>query len=214
MRVLLVILTALLLALPALAQDLPRVVSKQADSTALTIYPDNLALITETRTVNLPKGKSTLVFAGVNDRMVPASVLLREFTGLTIERNFDYALLSKANLFEKSVGQTVTLTHTDYASGKVKNSRAKIVSVGNGVVFEIGGKFETYQCSGLSEGTLFDNLPDGLNNVPELSIDVQTKQAGPQEVVISYLADNFSWEADYRLDLAGDETEQSHLSIF
>lgn len=56
---------------------------------------------------------------------------------------------------------------------------------------------------------MFDNLPDGLNNVPELSIDVQTKQAGPQEVVISYLADNFSWEADYRLDLAGDEKTAS-----
>ncbi len=205
MRVLLVILTALLLAFPATADELPRVVSHKADNTALTIYPDNLALITETRTIDLPKGKSTLVFAGVNDRMVPASVLLREFTGLTIERNFDYALLSKANLFEKSIGQTVTLTHTDYRSGKVRSSRAKIVSVGNGVVFKVGGKFETYQCSGLSEGTLFDNLPDGLNNVPELSIDVETQTAGPQEVVITYLADNFSWEADYRLDLAGDE---------
>ncbi len=211
MRVLLVILTALLMALPAFADELPRVVSDKADSTALTIYPDNLALITETRTVNLPKGKSTLVFVGVNDRMVPASVLLREFTGLTIERNFDYALLSKANLFAKSVGQTVTLTRTDYTSGKVNRSRAEIVSVGDGVVFKVGGKFETYQCSGLSEGTLFGNLPDGLNNVPELSIDVQTDTAGPQEVVITYLADNFSWEADYRLDLAGDE-KTAHLA--
>ncbi len=211
MRVLLVIFAAMLMALPAFAGELPRIVSDKADSTALTIYPDNLALITEIRVVNLPKGKSTLVFAGVNDRMVPASVLLREFTGLTIERNFDYALLSKANLFERSVGQFVTLTRTDYASGKVKRSRAKIVSVGDGVVFEVGGKFETYQCSGLSEGTLFEGLPDGLNNVPELSIDVETQTAGPQEIVISYLADNFSWEADYRLDLAGDE-KTAHLA--
>ena len=215
------------MAMPALAQDLPRVVSPQADDAALTIYPDGLALITETRTFDLPKGKSTLVFEGVSDRMVPASVLLREFSGFTLERNFDYARLSKANLFQKSIGETVTITRTHKASGKVSRSQATIIAAPeapgrerydyaagmsryfpsgriNGVVFAVDGKIEVYQCSGLSEGTKFDNLPDGLNNVPELSIDVETKKAGPQTVVISYLADNFSWKSDYRLDLAND----------
>ena len=215
------------MAMPALAQDLPRAVSKGADSTALTIYPDGLALITETRTIDLPKGKSTLVFEGVSDRMVPASVLLREFSGFTLERNFDYARLNKANLFQKSIGETVTITRTHKASGKVRRSEAVIIAAPeapgykgydyetdgqryypsgriNGVVFAVGGKIEVYQCSGLSEGTKFDNLPSGLNDVPELSIDVETKTAGPQTIVISYLADNFSWKSDYRLDLAGD----------
>ena len=213
------------MAMPALAQDLPRVVSPQADSTALTIYPDGLALITETRTIDLPKGKSTLVFEGVSDRMVPASVLLREFSGFTLERNFDYARLNKANLFQKSIGETVTITRTHKASGRVRRSQAVIIAapegrgyesydydigqeqyIGNieGVVFAVGGKIEVYQCSGLSEGTKFDNLPSGLNDVPELSIDVETKAAGPQTLVISYLADNFYWESDYRLDLVGD----------
>ena len=214
------------MAMPALAQDLPRAVSPQADNAALTIYPDGLALITETRTFDLPKGKSTLVFEGVSDRMVPASVLLREFSGFTLERNFDYARLSKANLFQKSIGETVTITRTHKASGRVSRSQATIIAapegrgyksydydigqeqyIGNveGVVFAVGGKIEVYQCSGLSEGTKFDNLPSGLNDVPELSIDVETKEAGPQTLVISYLADYFYWESDYRLDLSGDE---------
>ncbi|MBN4055793.1 hypothetical protein JYT95_00525 [bacterium AH-315-J23] len=191
-----------LLSFGASAGEYTRVISAQAKSTALTIYPDNLALITETRTIDLPAGKSTIVFEGVSDRMIPASILLREFTGLTLERNFDYALLSKANLFEKSIGEYVTLTRTHTATGKVTRSRAKIISSGTGTVFEIDGELSAYQCSGLSEGTRFDNLPEGLTGVAELSIDVATKQAGTQEVVISYLADNFSWAADYRLDLA------------
>lgn len=191
-----------LLSFGASASEYTRVISSEAKSTALTIYPDNLALITETRSIDLPAGKSTIVFEGVSDRMIPASILLREFTGLTLERNFDYALLSKANLFEKSIGEYVTLTHTHTATGKVTRSRAKIISSGTGTVFEIDGKLSAYQCSGLSEGTRFDNLPEGLTGVAELSIDVATKQAGTQEVVISYLADNFSWAADYRLDLA------------
>lgn len=196
---------AWLLALPASAQDLRRIVSGEASSTALTIYPKNLALITETRMIDLPVGKSTIVFEGVNDRMIPASVLLREFSGLTIERNFDAALLGKANLFKRSVGETVTLTRTDKSSGIVRQVRAKIVSAGGGVVFDIGGKLETFQCSGLSETTGFENLPEGLNGRPELSIDVNTTNAGPRELVISYLADGFSWAADYRLDLTGEE---------
>jgi hypothetical protein len=194
----------LLLSISASASEYTRVISAEAKNTALTIYPDNLALITETRTVDLSAGKSTIVFEGVSDRMIPASILLREFSGLTLERNFDYALLSKANLFEKSIGEYVTLTRTHKASGNVTRSRAKIISSGRGAVFEIDGKLAAYQCSGLSEGTRFDNLPEGLTGVAELSIDVATKQAGTQEIVISYLADNFSWAADYRLDLAGD----------
>ena len=181
-----------------------RIISPGAESTALTIYPDNLALITETRSIDLPAGKSTIVFEGVSDRMVPASILLREFSGLTLERNFDYALLSKANLFEKSIGEYVTLTRTHKDTGKISRNRAKIISSGTGTVFEIDGKLSAYQCSGLSEGTRFDNLPEGLTGVAELSIDVSTKKAGTQEIVISYLADNFSWAADYRLDLATD----------
>ncbi len=188
------------------SQDLRRIVSPEADSTALTIYPKNLALITESRMIDLPVGKSTIVFEGVNDRMIPASVLLRQFEGLTIERNFDAELLGKANLFERSIGQTVTLTRTDKASGVVRQVRAKIISANNGVVFNVGGKLESYQCSGLSENTLFDSIPEGLNNKPELSIDVDTTTSGPRELVISYLADGFSWAADYRLDMTSAKT--------
>ncbi|HHL42766.1 MAG TPA: hypothetical protein ENJ42_04045, partial [Hellea balneolensis] len=183
------------------AEALTRVVSETSDATALTIYPDNLALITETRTIDLPKGQSTIVFSGVSDRMIPASVLLRAFSGFTLERNFDYARLDKANLFAKSVGQYVTVTRTNRKSGKVSRDRAKIISAKQGVVLEIDGRYEAFQCSGLAEGTRFDKIPDGLRGVPELSIDVETQTAGPQTLVISYLADHFSWEADYRMDI-------------
>ncbi|NNC36331.1 MAG: hypothetical protein HKO02_02660 [Hyphomonadaceae bacterium] len=205
MRLFLTVFLIMLWALPANGQDLPKVVSDGADATALTIYPDNLALITERRTIDLPAGKSTIVFDGVNDRMIASSAMLRAFSGFSIERNFDYALLNKANLFDRSVGEYVTLTRTHKKTGKVTRDRAKIVSVGEGVVFDIDGKIETFQCSGLSEGTWFENLPEGLTNKPKLSIDVDAEEAGPQDVVISYLADRFSWKSDYRLDLNKDE---------
>jgi len=130
-----------------------RVVSETADQTAVTIYPDNLALITEVRTVNVPAGKSVIAFEGVSDLIIPQSMILREFTGLTLERNFDYDLLSKTTLFENAVGDSVTLTRFDKASGAVVDQQAEIISArrDTGVVMRVDGKIETLSCSGLTE---------------------------------------------------------------
>ena len=57
---------------------------------AVTIYRDDLALISEKRVIDLPAGRSTIEFAGVNDRMIPQSAILQEFGAITIERNFDF----------------------------------------------------------------------------------------------------------------------------
>ena len=134
-----------------------RVVSDTADLTTVTIYPDNLALITEVRKVNVPAGKSVIAFEGVSDLIIPQSMILREFTGLTLERNFDYDLLSKTTLFENAVGNIVTLTRFDKASGAVVNQQAEIISArrDTGVVMRVDGQIETLSCSGLTERVSF-----------------------------------------------------------
>jgi hypothetical protein len=53
-------LAAVLAALPLRAQNEVVVTSPRADSVAVTIYRDDLALVTETRTVDLPAGPQTL----------------------------------------------------------------------------------------------------------------------------------------------------------
>jgi len=45
----------------------------------LTIYPDNLAMVTEVRRVTLPKGPATIRFLGVSDQIIPQSAVLQEF---------------------------------------------------------------------------------------------------------------------------------------
>lgn len=209
----LVALTAWLLAVPALAQAVPRVSSNTVDAASVTIYPDNLALVTEVRTVNVPAGRSVIAFEGVSDLIIPQSMILREFTGLSLERNFDYDLMGKAALFEKSLGESITLTRIDKASGKVTDTQATIISArrDTGVVIDVNGKTEVLMCSGLSERTQFDGLPAGLNPMPVMSIEVSAERAGPQEVVISYLTSGLGWRADYRLDLNHDASKASML---
>ncbi|MCI5043835.1 MAG: hypothetical protein MRY72_03975 [Aquisalinus sp.] len=171
---------------------------------ALTIYTDDLALITERRTVTLPAGRSIIRFEGVSEMMVPQSAILREFTGFTLERNFDFDLISPGALFTGAEGDDVTVTRTNPFTGRVEQKQARVISGGNGVVLEIDGEIETLQCAGLPEKTAFDYVPDSLNPQPTLSIEVNAEEAGEQEIVLSYLATSFGWQADYRLDVHPD----------
>jgi hypothetical protein len=181
----------------------PRITSGAAAETAVTIYPDNLALITEIRKVNVPAGRSVIAFEGVSDLIIPQSMILREFTGLTLERNFDYDLLSKTSLFENAVGEFVTLTRFDAASGAVVDQSAEIISArrDTGVVMKVDGKLETLSCSGLTERVSFGTGAGGLSAKPVMSVQVSAEAAGEQEVVISYLTSGLGWRADYRADL-------------
>ncbi len=201
----LIVLLAGALITGANAQPAPAdLVSPAPDDVALTIYRDNLAFITETREINLPTGRSNLVFKGVSDLMIPQTAVLREFTGVTLERNFDFNLLSQGAVLEKSVGDIISLIRTDPATGATTQKRARIVSARRGVVLDIDGQLETFDCSGLPERIVFDRLPEDLLSQPTLSIEVSAEEAGPQTFTISYLASGFDWQADYILDVSND----------
>jgi len=192
-----------------------RVVSTDVSATALTIYPNDLALVTETRLIDVPVGRSTIAFEGVSDLIIPQSLFLQSFTGVSLERNFDYDLLGRTALFEKSVGKTLNLTRIDAASGEVLQQTAEIVSADSsgGVVVETDDGLEGLFCSGLEVQESFDELPPGLAAKPVMSIEVEAETAGKQEVVISYLTSGFNWEADYRLDLGETDSLLGWLSL-
>ena len=142
------------------AADETRVVSTAPDEVSVTIYRDLFALVTETRTVDLPEGPVTLVFDGVVETLLPQSAVVAD-TGRTVaEGNYDFERLSPANLLRKSIGRTVTLTRTNRATGKASQLAATVVSAGNnGVVFRTAAGNEALYCSGLPEQLTFDEIP-------------------------------------------------------
>ena len=203
---------ALLLSAPAHAQVL---VSDDVRATALTIYPDDLALVTETRVVNLPAGRHTLRFDGVSDLIIPQSLILQSFEGVTLERNFDYDLLGRTSLWEGSVGDTVRLTRIDPDSGDVVTDTAEVLSAdaSSGVVVRTDAGIEGLFCSGLATQASFGGLPPGLAARPAMTVEFEAEEAGPREVVISYLTSGLGWEADYRLDLGEEINLLGWLSL-
>ena len=184
-------------ALPARAQDELTVTSSRADSVAVTIYRDDLALVTESRTVDLPASAVTLVFEDVVETLLPQSAIVTELERPLAESNFDFNRLTPRSLLERSIGATVTVTRTHPKTGRVTRTAATIVAVGDGVVLQTADGHEALYCSGLPERLELAHVPDELLAKPRLSIDLAAGVPGRRTVKVSYLAHGFTWSSDY-----------------
>jgi hypothetical protein len=179
------------------AQPATTVFSARADSVAVTIYRDDLALVTETRSVDLPAGAVTLVFDGVVETLLPQSAIVSDVGRPLAESNFDFDRLTPRSLLERSIGESVTITRTNPATGRVTRSAATIVAVGEGVVLQTADGAEALYCSGLPERLEIMSVPDELLAKPRLSVELASGTPGPRTVAVSYLAHGFAWSSDY-----------------
>lgn len=217
---------AALTAVAGTARAQIEVVSPRAERTAVVIYRDQpvdtsrllersnngderldqegLALIVETRTIDLPAGEAVIRLRGVATGIVPQTATLDGLPARVIERNTDFDLLSPGSLLQRSVGEVVQVVRTNPATGEQVRKAAVVRSGPQGVVLEIDGGFEALDCSGLTERILFDRVPDGLSDQPTLSIRTRAETAGRHTVTLAYLATGLQWSADYVARLRPD----------
>ncbi len=161
-----------------------------------------LALIVETRTVDLPAGEGVIRFRGLATGVVPQSAVLEGLPAHVVERNADFDLLSPASLIEKSIGEVVRVVRTNPATAEQVEKAAVIRAGAQGTVLEIDGRFEALDCSGQTERVVFDRVPEGLGDQPTLSVRTRAERAGRHTVTLAYLTTGLQWSADYvaRLD--------------
>ena len=201
-------------------------VSSAPDAVTVTVYRDHqtdtfelgqdesggLALIIETRTVDLPAGRMRVRFEGVADGIIPQSAAVEGLPGTMAERNFDYDLLSPGAVIARLVGQPVRIVRTDRKTGAQTTHDAVLRSGPSGVVLQTAQGFEALRCDGGPEKLVFDHLPGDLADRPTLSVVTETPKAGRYTVRVSYLTTRVGWSADYiarvhsgedRLDLTG-----------
>ncbi len=170
-------------------------------SVAVTIYNSNLALVKDSRTVQLDNGEQNLAFRGVSAQLRPETALLRNVNHPSslsvIEQNFDFDLLTPQKLLEKFTGKMVRIATTNPATGKETIESAKILSTQKGTVVQIGDRIETNPYGRF----IFDEVPKNLRDEPTLSIQLASKQKNAQDLELSYLTGGLSWKADYVAEL-------------
>jgi hypothetical protein len=200
------------LAAPSLAREPPTVASAGPDAVSVTIYRDpyrgaddemdldwleGFALITETRTIDLPAGETEIRLAGVAGGIVPASAIISGLPGAPGERNLDARLLSPGALVDASLGRRVHVRRTSRATGKVTETEAIVRSGPEGIVLETPAGVEALRCTGLPETLVYAELPKGLSDKPTLAVSASSPVATRATIRLSYLATAFDWQANY-----------------
>jgi hypothetical protein len=161
-------------------------------------WPRGFAMVSETRTVTLPPGESTIRFTGVAEGMVAVSAIVTGLPGGTIEKNRNADLLSPAALVDGTLGNRVRITRTNPASGAQRSEDAIIrTRADGGLVLQTSAGFEAVRCSGLPEKLTFAGVPGGLSADPVFSIDTRDPNGGTHQVTLTYLAWGFDWQAHY-----------------
>lgn len=161
-------------------------------------WPQGFAMITETRQVTVPPGEATIRFEGVAEGMVAVSAIVTGLPGGTLEKNRNADLLSPAALVDGTLGNRVTITRTNPATG-VEAAEDAIVRTraDGGLVLQTSDGFEAVRCSGLPERLTFDRVPQGLSAQPVYSINTNSTAGGTYTIQLTYLAWGFDWQAHY-----------------
>jgi hypothetical protein len=161
-------------------------------------WPQGFAMISETRQVTLPPGESTIRFEGVAEGMVAVSAIVTGLPGGTIEKNRNADLLSPGALVDGTLGNRVTITRTNPATGAEQSESAVVrTRADGGLVLQTAAGFEAVRCSGLPEKLTFDRVPAGLSAQPVFTIDTRDASGGTYTVTLTYLAWGFDWQAHY-----------------
>jgi hypothetical protein len=210
----LAVLLALAVAAEASAQSI--VSSAAPERVAVTVYrnpdrglePMNLqwlggyALVSETRHVRLPAGSSELRFEGVTSGIIPQSAIVTGLGEAVIDKNRDARLLSPGALLDAHLGERLLLRRTSRATGAVREQEAVVRATGDGVVLQTADGFEALRCTGLAETVIPRQVPADLSAKPTLSVRVRSAQPIERDVTLSYITNNFDWQADYIAELS------------
>lgn len=224
------LLTLLLAAAPVAASE-PTVLSAAPDAVAVTIYraPDRAAdqamnldwlegyaLITETRTVDIPAGAATIRFEGVAGGILPESALVTGLPAGVREKNLDADLLSARNLYARAFGRPVILRRHSGKQGKgaVTEERAVIRSGPDGAaILQTKSGFEVANCGhGIQDTLAYTEMPEGLSAKPTLSVHTESRAAARATITLSYLAWGFDWQTNYVVQLNRDTGKADMLA--
>jgi hypothetical protein len=191
----------------AAAASPPARVSEGSDrrGVSITVYNSDFGLVRELRQLSgLPNGQVALEFRDVASTIQPETVAVKPVKGpglRVLEQNYRYDLLTPETLLEKYVGRSVRAYRYHEATGKEDVVDAKLLSVANGPILQLGSEI-TFNYPGR---LAFKELPPNLIAKPTLVWLVESGGADPT-LEVSYLARSLSWSADYVLVL--DESEK------
>ncbi len=160
----------------------------------ISIYNNNLALVKDSREINLQQGTNDVYFEGVASQIKPESVMILGKNINVLEQNYDYELITPQNIMTKSVGSDVKTVSQNPTTGENIFNKAKLLSVsGTKPILEFDYGIET----DFNGRIVFEHLPANLHEKPTLLAKIYSPQAEMQELLLAYLTRGISWKSNY-----------------
>lgn len=177
------------------------------EKVSVTVYNNDLALVSETRLIDLKKGIQEYQFQDVAAKIDPTSVHFKSLTHPgkveLHEQNFEYDLVGTERLLEKYINEPIMVSTKDgnTFSGKLLNSHG-----GDVIVSLKDGQVKIVKASSI-ESVEFPSLPEGLKTKPTLVWFLNCETAGKHESEISYLTKGIKWHAEYVAIVNADDSK-------
>jgi hypothetical protein len=171
-------------------------VAAQDAGVRVTIYNDNLALVHETRQVQLPQPVGTFSFLDVAAQIDPTSVHFKSVSNpaavRVLEQNFEYDLVSADKILQRYLDHDVRLVtkQGDVVGGKLLGTGGSLVLQTADAGIRILNNSEIIS-------TDLPTLPDGLITRPTLVWNVTNDGPADQNIEVSYLTGGIGWHVEY-----------------
>lgn len=164
---------------------------------AITIYNEGIALVRETRSMDLPNGEFHLDFLDIASEIDPTSVYFKSLTKPTavriLEQNYLFDLMTPGKLMEKYVGETVMLKRPLGETGTYETIEGTLLSSNSGHVYQFGDKIHLNPFGEV----ILPELPGDLVSKPTLSWLLANTKEGNHKCEVSYITKGVRWNADY-----------------
>ncbi len=171
-------------------------------SVFVTVYNDNLGVVREIRSFEIPRGSSELRVTDVASLINPATVKIN-FNGSVLEQNYQYDLVSAEKILQRFIDREV-----QFIDDKGSIIRGTLLSTQGGSAVIRSATGGLIMLPGLSKYQItVDELPGGLITRPTLLWKIEADRAGSQNIEMTYQTGGMNWQAEYVAVLKDNDTK-------
>jgi hypothetical protein len=190
---------------PEVGLLLPAAAQAQGKDVELTVYNQNIALVRDTRLLELEAQVNEVRFSDVASQIDPTSVHFRSLTDpqgtVVLEQNYEYDIVGSQKLLQKYIDQEIELVTEDGSE-----YQGVLLSGADDIILQDANGGVTVVRLNRVQQFNFPELPEGLITRPTLVWLLDAGQSGNQDVEVTYMTGGINWRADYVVQLNEDDT--------
>ncbi len=171
--------------------------SQNRDKLDLTIYNNDLSLVTDSRNIKIDTGINNIAFEDISSEILPETAIIKIKNASILEQNFDYQLITYKNLLNKNIGKTVITITTNPSNGKNIKEEATLISANPNIILQFKDRIE----ANFSGRIAFTNISNELTTKPTLFVKLDNLTNNSKNMKLSYLSNGISWKTNYVADL-------------